>query len=157
MLVLSVPDSIQQSSSGIIGNCFGANNVALARRFLPIMTFFTIISCGLIGLIVIITRYPINRYFSDDDEIVEMLARSQILYYALFVINGLQSFLNGLIRSMGLQRKCVWVTLVTNWLLFIPLAYLFVLKMDMYLLGENLGYEICMFFGLVGNLYIVNN
>ena len=155
MLVLSVPDSIQQSSNGVIGNCFGANNVALARRFLPIMITFTILSSGLIGLIGVITRDPVNQFFSDDEEVVQMLARAQLLYYCLFVIDGLQSFLNGATRAMGLQKKSAYVTLATNWLLFIPLAYIFVLKEDMYLFGENLGYEISMFFGLVGNLYIV--
>ena len=59
-----VPLGTQEASSAILGNCFGANKVALAERFYQIMTSFTIVSNLAMSTILILFRYNIVRYFT---------------------------------------------------------------------------------------------
>ena len=63
-LIFMVPVGIQEATCGIIGNCIGANNVPLAKRFFAIITKFTLSLIILIGIVIFVARKSIVSLFT---------------------------------------------------------------------------------------------
>ena len=47
-----------------------------------------------------------------------------------FFADGMQGYLQGLIRAMGLQKIASYIALATNWLIAMPLAAIFCFVCD---------------------------
>ena len=68
-----VPLGIQEASCGIFGNCIGANNVILANRFFWLMTSITFCICLCLGLMICNGRYAIAAFYTDDENVKEIV------------------------------------------------------------------------------------
>ena len=64
--LFQIPVGIQEATCGIIGNCIGANNVPLAKRFFKLITTFSVVIIILMSIIVICTHTQIIEIFTDD-------------------------------------------------------------------------------------------
>ena len=51
-----VPLGIQEATCGVVGNCIGADNVPLAKRFFSVITKFTISIVMALGLLTFFAR-----------------------------------------------------------------------------------------------------
>ena len=80
---------IHEAASVILGNCFGANKVALAKRFYKIMTISSLIVGLSISACFSIFRYQMAKIFTEDETIVEMTANSLIVLAVFFVFDSM--------------------------------------------------------------------
>lgn len=121
-LIFMVPLGIQEATCGIIGNCIGANNVPLAKRFFSIITKFTLASIIVIGTVIFLARKNIVSLFTKDETIIDMTEKVLILVACMLLTDGMQGYLSGPIRALGLQQKASYVAIACHWLVAIPLA-----------------------------------
>ena len=64
-----IPLGIQEATCGIIGNCIGANNVPLAKRFFGLITKFTMAIILLICLTTYLARSQIVAFYTDQKDV----------------------------------------------------------------------------------------
>ena len=55
-ILFEVPSGISEATSSIIGNCIGANNVPLAKRFFRMTSKITLIVMSTLAAVIFIAR-----------------------------------------------------------------------------------------------------
>ena len=60
---------IQEATCGIIGNCIGAHNVPLAKRFFGVITKFTMATILLMSLTILFAREQIVAFYTADEAV----------------------------------------------------------------------------------------
>ena len=83
-----VPLGIQEAVCGLVGNCIGANNVPLAKRFFTLTMKVTIALILLIVITTILARRQLAQVFTNDELLIEMSA-------PLILLAGLNFFADG--------------------------------------------------------------
>ena len=130
-----VPLGIQEATCGIIGNCIGANNVPLAKRFFNMINVFTFICIAIMCITVGLARHQIAAIFTEDEEVRRVTTNVLILLASFFIFDGMQGYLQGPIRAMGLQQKASYAAIACYYGIGLPMACLFVFKFDMGVMG----------------------
>ena len=77
-----IPLGIQEATCAIIGNCIGANNVPLAKRFFRLFNILTFAIVSTMSLITALARAQIVGAFTEDEAVFEM-SKGVILFLAL--------------------------------------------------------------------------
>ena len=101
-LLFMIPLGIQEASSSIIGNCIGANNVPLAKRFFAIINKLTLGIVCVICLGIGLFRNQIVTLFVTDEVVVAMTVPVILLTAFNMIFDGMQGYLQGPIRGLGL-------------------------------------------------------
>ena len=101
-MLYMIPMGIQESSTGLVGNCIGANNVPLAKSFFRIILSVTLTLLALTSVTTIFARNSVVLMFTDDTDLIEMATPPLIIVGFCSFIIGLQGFLQAPIRAMGL-------------------------------------------------------
>ena len=70
--IFMVPLGIQEATCCIIGNCIGANNVPLAKRFFKLISTCALIMITLVSMTVILTRTQIIEIFTADEDLIKV-------------------------------------------------------------------------------------
>ena len=70
--IFMVPLGIQEATCCIIGNCIGANNVPLAKRFFKLISTCALIIILLVSMTVLLTRTQIIEIFTADEDLIKM-------------------------------------------------------------------------------------
>ena len=68
-MLFMVPLGIQEATCGLVGNCIGANNVPLAKRFFRIITKFTITIVTAMCLMTYFARYQIVAFYTEEESV----------------------------------------------------------------------------------------
>ena len=101
-MLFMVPLGIQEATCGVIGNCIGADNVPLAKRFFSIITKFTISIVTAMGLMTYFARNKIAAFYTEEESVQALCSQVLIITSCLFLFDGMQGYLQGPIRAMGL-------------------------------------------------------
>ena len=89
-----VPLGVQEATSGIIGNCIGANNVPLARRFFRLITCVTEIMILSLSAMTFCFRRQITSWFTDDPELSALTENVLIVgACVMYIFDGSQGYL----------------------------------------------------------------
>lgn len=129
------PLGMQEATCALIGNAIGANNVPLAKRIFKLTLNITLSVNCLIVATLILLRHQVSRIFSTDEDLIEMILPLVIITACNFYADGLQGYLSGPIRALGLQDKAGCITLACYWLVGLPLAALLAFKFDFSVTG----------------------
>ena len=70
--IFMIPLGIQEATCCIIGNCIGANNVPLAKRFFKLISTCALIIILLVSMTVLLTRTQIIEIFTADEDLIKM-------------------------------------------------------------------------------------
>ena len=65
-ILFMAPLGIQEATTGVIGNCIGANNVPLAKRFFRMITLMNVFVTVLMSASVLFGRYRFVGFFTED-------------------------------------------------------------------------------------------
>ena len=102
-LLFMIALGIQEGTCTLIGNCIGANNVPLAKRFYHMIAKFTSVVVVILSLVTLIARKPIVALFTHEPNVQEMVENLFILVAIMKLVDSFQCYLQGPIRAMGLQ------------------------------------------------------
>ena len=101
-LAFEITVGFQQAVCAVLGNCTGANNVALAERFFSVTMKLNLAVTITISILLVLARAQIASVFTDSVEVREQVARVLIIGGFMFLFDGTQGFLQGPIRARGL-------------------------------------------------------
>ena len=93
MILLSLLHvSFQEVVCSLIGNCIGANNVPLAKRFFKLTLQVMIVLIAICMATTITARRQVAKLFTSDEEVLEMAIPLILLVGVNFFADGLQGY-----------------------------------------------------------------
>lgn len=121
---------ISVASATLVGQYLGARQPAAARQSMLASMAIIVTYMGVLGLGFYLLRYPLVGLFTRTPEVTQ-LATYLLIFVALFqVFDGLSLVATGVLRGAGDTRWPLWVGLILNWGLFIPLASIVMFACD---------------------------
>jgi putative MATE family efflux protein len=113
------------ATSTLVGQNIGAGNISRAEKTARLSAFITFIALSVLGLLCYLLATPIVRFFVPQSPkvIVEGAHLLRIVSWS-FGFVGLQFALLGVLRAAGEMLAAMTTSLVSQWLLALPLAYL---------------------------------
>ena len=130
-----VPLGIQEAAGAIVGNCIGANDVLMAKKFFTLISKLALVTIAIMCLLTILLRREIVDIFTQDSEVKSITEDVLLLMALFFIFDGMQTFMQGPIRAMGIQRKASYFAIATFYLIGIPLAFVLVFYTSLGLIG----------------------
>ena len=112
------------ATSTLVGQSIGAGNIARAEKVARLAGTITFVSLTVVGLICFVIAPHIVRFFIPEDPRVvkEGAAYIRIVAWSFGFI-GLQYALMGVLRATGEMIPAMVISLVSQWVLQIPLAF----------------------------------
>ena len=141
-ILFMAPLGIQEATCAIIGNCIGANNVPLAKRFFRLICKVNLAVVISLSLLVATARHQIVAFYTNDEAVRQIVSQVLIVLAVNFTSDGMQSFLQGPVRAMGLQKIASFMSLGCYYVIGIPSSLLLGLTADLGVLGLEAGFGI---------------
>ncbi|HUJ02764.1 MAG TPA: MATE family efflux transporter [Rhizomicrobium sp.] len=112
------------ATSTLIGQNIGAGNVARAEKVARLSALITFVSLSVVGALCFALAEPIVAFFVPNSaEVIREGAHLIRIVSWSFGFVGLQFALLGVLRAAGEMLQAMMTTLVSQWLLQIPLAF----------------------------------
>ena len=92
-ILFEIPLGYQEATCAVIGNCIGARNVPLARRFMRLTTWITLGTVLSLQLAIFLSKDAIAKFYSTDPEVQALTSTVLILVSFIFFFDGMQGFL----------------------------------------------------------------
>ena len=154
-ILFMISVGIQEATGALIGNSIGANNVSLAYRFFWMTLKFTVVLTLALSALTIILRVPITHLFTQDEELIVMVAPLMVLTGFNFLADGIAGYLAGPIRALGLQKKACYIALVCYWLVGIPLSCVLAFKCDWGVTGLLSGLLVALVLSVIFYFFLI--
>lgn len=101
---------------------------------------------GIFNLVVVATlRYKIPLLFTQDREVIELVARVMPLCAVMQVFDGLAAVSHGILRGVGRQEIGGYANLIVYYILAVPLSFATAFSLDWELYGLWFGVSIGLF------------
>ena len=123
-IIIQVPVGLAEGVCAVSGNCIGAGNVALAKRFVSLIAKVAVGIILAISSLLYLLSDGIAGIFTHEEEVVIMTGRVIQVVAGVYLLDSLQVYLCGPIRALGIQGNVANCALVGLWLFGIPLAIL---------------------------------
>ncbi|XP_030440152.1 protein DETOXIFICATION 16-like [Syzygium oleosum] len=108
-----------------VSNELGAGRAASARLALRVMIAIAIMEGAIVGIMTILVRHVLGKLCSNEEEVIEYVARVlPVLAFSDF-LDGFQCVLSGSARGCGWQNLCVWINLGAYYVVAILFAFSF--------------------------------
>lgn len=132
--------SLTESVTAIVGRCVGAGNKRDARK----MPFVIMGSAVILGLLFSSVYIPLSGLFLGTYKPSEEILMMAPLYLTVYIMVRITVFAAseiscGAVRASGDTGFCSAVSLVGNYLIMLPIAYLLGIYLDMGLMGIWIG------------------
>lgn len=111
MLICKTSKSLFISCSTRVSNELGAGHAAGARLALRVMMAIAVTEGAIIGIVTILVRYVWGKLYSNEEEVIEYVAKMMPLLALSDFLDGFQCVLSGSARGCGWQNLCAWINL----------------------------------------------
>ena len=95
-----------------------------------------------IALALFLLRQAILDFYTEDMAVQEICFSVFLVIAINFLFDGLQGYLQGPIRAMGLQQRASYFAIAVYWLFGVPFAAFLSFGKDLGVLGLQLGFSI---------------
>ena len=117
--------SLSIATSALVGQNIGAGKIQRAKKITEISSLIGFIVLTTVGLLLFIFAKNISALFIPNDNQTIQASAVFIKYMALtFGFIGVQMSINGLFRGSGNTKISMAISIISLWLLRIPLAYI---------------------------------
>ncbi|WP_419874236.1 MATE family efflux transporter [Candidatus Pristimantibacillus sp. PTI5] len=133
----------------LVGQYVGQGKAHLGRRAGTDTAILGTIFLVILGTVETFLAEPIARLYSSDPAVYEVAAFLIMISAYLQIFDGLLNFYAGGLRGLGDTTFLLKISLAASWLLFVPLAYIFINVLDWGSVGAWLAlYTFLMVMGL---------
>ena len=146
---------ISYSWTSLVGNSLGANLPNIARTYAKAWLIF---GWGLFGIIIILLSIFMRKIvslYSTDEEVIEQIMATGVVWILGLVGDMTQGFLGGTIRAMGYQTVATITGIIAYWFLMVPTSYIFGIVLAIGNKGVWLGVPVGASLQMLAYLYIV--
>ena len=88
MPILGISDAV----CAITGNCIGANNVPLAKRFFKMITTISVMTTILMSTVTYMCRDYITAIFAEDQKVRVLVSELLLIVVINFLFDGMQGY-----------------------------------------------------------------
>jgi putative MATE family efflux protein len=127
------------AATTLTGQALGAGRPELAQRTAWIAARLAALWMGAMGLVFFVFGDPLLRVFTDDPEVLELGVPALRMIAVSSPIWAVPLVLSGALRGAGDTRFPLYVTMVTGWLIRVPLGYFFGITLGLGLVGVYAG------------------
>lgn len=122
MLMLSF--GLNGATAALVGQSLGANKPREAKSFAILSLKTTVIAFSVLGaLVFIFAPYLIKFFIPDDPNVIAAGARYLRFISPTFLLIGIQISIAGTLQAAGNTKSPMKLTLVSQWLIQLPLIY----------------------------------
>ncbi|GAQ81567.1 MATE efflux family protein [Klebsormidium nitens] len=121
-LAYMVPAAMSSSLSARVGNELGANSPFFARLATQVAGWLSVFLGGVSALILILTRHQIGRLFTDNEDLLKMIASILPLVALCHVADSPQTTLSGALRGMARPTIFLVINLASYYGFGMPVA-----------------------------------
>ncbi|KAI9261505.1 mate-domain-containing protein [Phascolomyces articulosus] len=151
-----IPFAISIASANRVGNSLGEYFALKAKRASIVALTFGVVA-GLFNFLFFISTRPTLGYlFTEDEEVLKIVYRV-MPFCALFVvsdsINGVSA---GVIRGLGHQKVAAWISIGSNYVLALPMAYILTFPAKLGIVGIWIGLWIALSLSAIGQCIYVS-
>ncbi len=111
-----------QALSTFVGQNLGAGKIGRIKKGLNSTLVISIIISIFTSLLIIVLKKPMMSLFSNNDEIIEIGSQYLLVVSSCYIVYGIMSALNGIMRGAGDTFIPMLNTLISLWIIRIPLA-----------------------------------
>ena len=112
---LSFPAALGIASSIRVGNILGQGKSHDARKAVKLILYVTLIVQTIIVIFLISLRNYIGRVFSNDTDVVDLVANIAPIAAYFEFFDGFQVVIKGVLMGMGRQKTILWINLIGFW------------------------------------------
>ncbi len=113
-----------QALSSFVGQNLGANKISRVKKGLNATMLISVIISIFTSLLVILLKEPLMGLFTKNDAIIEIGSQYLFIVSSCYIVFGIMSALNGIMRGAGDTLIPMINTLISLWIIRIPLAAL---------------------------------
>jgi MATE family multidrug resistance protein len=137
----------------LIGQALGAGNLENARIYLRNAVILTSLLAGGIGLLIILLPHVILNIFTPDPAVVGAATPALYLLVCNLPLMVFTMTFSGALRAAGNTRSVMNITLIASYIFYLPLAWIFLEKLHMGLLGPYVALFIYWIIRLSATMY----
>jgi len=124
-LMLMVSFGLAGANAALVGQSLGAGQAARAKRFALLSLKISFLSFSFLGLISFIFAPLLIGFFVPNDTAVITAGAHYLRFIApIFGLIGLQIIIGSTLQAAGSTTKAMTLTLISQWIVQIPLIYL---------------------------------
>lgn len=113
------------ATSTLVGQNVGAKKIKRSRKIILYSSFLGFTTLTLVGILFFIFAKPLALFFVPTDEVVAEMAATFVRFMALaFGFLAVQQVLTGAFRGAGATTLSMFATLMSLWLLRVPLVFI---------------------------------
>lgn len=135
--------------SGFVAQNIGAGKIDRVANGLKATLWMSLTFCAFITVIIIVWGKSIMTIFTASPEVINIGYHYLLIVSTFYVVFVVMFTINGLLRGAGAAMIPMYITLLSLWLIRIPLAYLFSKTMGLGETGIWLAVPIGWFFGAI--------
>ena len=126
---------LEAASCTIIGFQLMRNDMEKTYKF---YRQFQLVTCCIyifISVIIYLAKDPLAKLFTDDKNVVAII--TSIIWLISFNTfpDGFKGMLKGMIKALGLQAKCAWISIFSQWCINMTLMWYFGVHLDLQVKG----------------------
>jgi putative MATE family efflux protein len=123
-VMLMLAFGLNGATAALVGQSLGANRPKEAKSFAILSLKTTIIGFSILGAFVFIfAPYLIKFFIPDDPNVIEAGARYLRFITPTFLLIGIQISIAGTLQAAGNTKSPMKLTLISQWLIQLPLIY----------------------------------
>ncbi len=116
--------NFSQALASFVGQNLGANKISRIKLGYRNTILMSSILCIIITLAIIIFGENLMRMFNDDTEVIRIGKEYLVIVSSFYLIFSLMFTTHGLLRGAGDTLIPMFITLISLWIVRVPLAYL---------------------------------
>jgi hypothetical protein len=121
-LCFMLPAGIRESCSTIVGNALGADKPHIAKASSVISPALAFLGCVAMSAVILPMRNQLGRMFTDDAEVVALVASLAPIIAAYVISDGVQAAYTGVIKGVGKQGIAGPIVVFSYYAVAIPLS-----------------------------------
>ena len=139
IVIYMVPLGISIAATTRVGNAVGSGNISLAKRNTFAAVILTVISQGIMIVLLYVTRNYWPLLFTNNEKVLAYL-REIIPVVCLFLLpDGLQVTLGGILRSVGKVISAATTNIFANYFIGLPVGIFLAFHCELNIKGEWIG------------------
>jgi putative MATE family efflux protein len=120
-----VSSAIAGSSAILVGQMIGAQDVVGAEKIVRYTLKVSLISSVIPSIVLVFLAGPLGRLFTSNPEVIQAMQTIALLDVVLEVARSINLILYRNLKATGDARFPLWLGLVVNWIVMLPIAYFF--------------------------------
>ncbi|KAI7863482.1 mate-domain-containing protein [Spinellus fusiger] len=131
----TIPFGIAVAASNRVGNSLGEGKPMKAKYAAKAALIFALTFAVFSTTVFMSTRHSFGYMFTDDAEVVRLVATILPMCALFQVADGLSGICGGVIRGLGRQKVAAWINLFAYYVIALPTGYFLTFKANAGLVG----------------------